>query len=213
MELVARVRAFLRRQALRGRRCIRRSTVMARLRLTPSELEDALNLLEKEGVVAVGEVEVCYTGALEAPEDPAYEEAAEAIRRLSALRSVVAWVKEVRGLVPHVDFIVVRRDELGFAIRVAAGRLPVERLVTQARHVAASARRLAAGEWWDDCCPGQMLPETLVPVVAVKRGAPRLVEGVPVQPLERLQMIVRDPAPLLADPALRVYRVVRSSSA
>ena len=215
MGATGRVRELLRRMALRGRRCVPRSVLLARLRLTPSELEEALSELEAAGVVAIGEAEVCYTGALEPPEDPAYEEVAARVRGLARLRSVVAWVREVRGLVPHLDFVVSRRDGVAFAARIASGRLPAERLVAEARHVAASARRLSSGELWEECCPGQQRPRLLVPVVVVKRGAPRLVEGVPVRPLEAFLQLVRDPSPLLADPAVRVYetRSTRSSSA
>ncbi len=202
----AKVRAYLRRLAERGRRCLPRSLLLARLRLTPSELEEALERLEREGVVAVGEQEVCYTGAIEAHEDLSYEEVAAALRRLAGLRSIVSWWREVRGVVPHVDLVIVRRDGVGFALRVVTGRLPPERLVAEVRHVARAARRLAEDDnLWEECCPGARRPRLLVPLVVLRRGAPRLVEGVPVYPLERAEQVIRDPSPLLSDPAVRVY--------
>ena len=157
--------------------------------------------------MAVGEAEVCYTGAVEALEDPAYRETVSAILRLGGRRSVFALVRDVRGLVPHVDVVVVRRDGVAFAARVLTGHLPPERLVGEARHVARQAARLARDpEAWGECCEGYRATH-LVPVVVLRRGAPRLVEGVLVRPLEAAIRLFEDPSPALSDPAVRVYRV------
>ncbi len=198
---------------MRGRRCVDRVTLLARLRLTPGELDEALEVLEREGVVAVGVSEVCYTGALEALEDRAYMEIVEEVRGLTRLRSIVAYVKDARGVLPHIDVIVSRRDGVGFAARVLTGRLPPERLVAEAKHVARTVARLAEEpNMWEECCMGLKPPNTLVPVIVIRRGAPRVVEGVPVRPLDMFLSLVRDPSPLLADPVVRVYRVAYVSS-
>jgi hypothetical protein len=205
---VAKVRSYLRRMVERGKRCTSRSTLLARLRLTPSELEEALEELEREGVVAVGETEVCYTGAIEPHEDLAYEEMLKPLRRTAELRTIVQWYRVTRGLLPHVDMVLVRRDGTGFALRLVTGRLPPERLVAEARHLARISRRLMEDdELWASCCEGLARPKQLVPIVVVQRGAPRLVEGVPVQPLERARQLIIDPSPVLSDPLVRTYRL------
>ncbi len=184
--------------------CMSYHRLLAEARLAPSELREVIDVLELERRGFYDGEKVCLTVGGEALD----EFLGDVVR---ALRAEGFVVKDVRGLVRGGDVIAVpgrllrvKGVEVGFLVRVVMGHVPPQRLQAEASRAARAAERLAR-EWRSllELAP----PQVLVPLLVVKRGARRLVEGVPVVPFTLLRSVVSSPSQLLADPLLRFYRV------
>jgi len=193
-------------KVLEGRAaCVSRPRLLSTLRLTPSELEEALNQLELRGVIFVdSKGRVCFTAHVEASADLVETVA-------SIFRSSGYDVEDMRGVLVGVDILaspgkILRAQgrNVGFAVACVAGKVPPQRLVVTAKNVAKVAARLSK-EWRS--LSKLKPPKHLLPIVVLKRGAKRVVEGVPVVSLEELKRVIFDPTPYVLDPVLRVFSI------
>ncbi|HIQ55726.1 MAG TPA: hypothetical protein EYH59_03450 [Pyrodictium sp.] len=193
-------------KVLEGRAtCVSRSRLLSTLRLTPSELEEALNQLELRGIIFVdSRGRVCFTAHVEA--SAGLVEVVASILRDSGYD-----VEDVRGVLAGVDIVAspgrvlrIRERQVGFVIACIAGKVPPHRLVVAAKKVARVAARLSR-EWRK--LSRLNPPKHLLPVVVLRRGAKRVVEGVLVVSLEELKRLIFDPTPYVLDPVLRVFDV------
>ncbi|HIP65551.1 MAG TPA: hypothetical protein EYH08_03385 [Pyrodictium sp.] len=193
-------------KVLEGRAtCISRSQLLSTLRLTPSELEEALNQLELRGIVFVdSKGRVCFTVHVEA--------SADLVEMVTSIfRDNGYDVEDVRGVLAGVDILAspgkilrARGRQVGFVVACVAGKIPPQRLVVTAKKVAKAAARLSR-EWHS--LSKLKPPKYLLPIVVLKRGAKRVVEGVPVVSLDELKRVIFDPTPYILDPILRVFNV------
>jgi len=201
--LERRVSQALRRLA-RRRNCVSIAEVAAEARLTPSDVREALEGLEKKRLVIVSGDRVCYTGG---PVDEQNYVIGPELRRVisevRSRRSIIASVYELeRG--PLRLLVVARRDGIVFVVLPVSGREPTERLVGLARRLARLARRLAE-DGCHDLPAGCCTPRLVVPVLASDYGAPRLVEGIVFRPARSLLALIIGPEPILSDPFARIY--------
>ena len=193
-------------KVLEGRAaCVSRSRLLSTLRLTPSELEEALNQLERRGTVFVdSRGRVCFTAHVEA--------SASLVEVVMTIFSDSGYdVEDVRGVLAGVDLLASpgkvlreRGRQVGFAVACVAGKVPPQRIVVTARKVAKAAAKLSK-EWHS--LSRLRPPKHLLPIVVLKRGTKRIVEGVLVVSLEELKQAILDPTPYVLDPALRVLSI------
>ena len=196
----------LRESSQRGRGCLSLATIAARARLSLSEVREALDELEARGIVLVSGDIACYTGFESQPEPLERGGLVEEIlSRLRGFRRVVASVVRVSSI-PHVDYIVARRDGIVFAIHIVRRGEAGERLEAIAAKLARQARRIAEGSYALEL-PVKL--KVVVPVLAANHGAPRLVEGVVFRPAQKLEEHIIDPSPILSDPHARYYEARR----
>ena len=193
-------------KVLEGRAtCVSRSWLLSTLRLTPSELEEALNQLELRGIVFVdSRGRVCFTAHVEAG-------AGLVEMVMSIFRDSGYDVEDMRGVLAGVDIVAspgkilrARGRQVGFAVACVAGKVPPQRIVVTAKKVARVAARLSR-EWHS--LSRLRPPKHLLPIVVLKRGAKRVVEGVLVVSLEELKRVIFDPTPYVLDPVLRVFSI------
>jgi hypothetical protein len=115
----------------------------------------------------------------------------------------------VSRTLPHVDYIVVRRDGIVFLIHVVRRGEAGERLEAIARKLARQARRVADGIVELDL--GRVKPRLVIPLLVGDYGAPRLVEGVVYRPASKLLEAITSPETITTIPTARYY-VYRKAS-
>jgi len=191
-------------RTLRERKCLDVYTIAGICRLSISEVWRILRELEDRRMVVIEDDRVCIREYVVGEEELAEEVVNVMVKEGYEVISRLQEKDYYEVLVAPSRLLRAKGIHIAFYIRVLAGRIPLQRLIVNCKELC----RRASSSSVQAQLRGRA--RIVVPLLVVKRGAKRVIEGVMVIPITLLHTIASSPSALEYEPYIRRYYISSS---